>query len=95
MTSGIRMPRISFEAVLGSLEIEITGDRNTSWTRDRESGPRGFDTGWVAEEDEIIGVAITDLGTGKPVPLALVAGRVDVLIDAYLQATPPDRDADV
>ena len=89
------MPRISFEAVLGSLEIEITGERNTSWTRDRESGPRGFDTGWIAEEDEIIGVAVTDLGTGKPVPLALVAGRVDVLIDAYLQATPPDRDADV
>ena len=54
-----------------------------------------FDTGWVAEEDEITGIAITDLGTGKPVPLALVAGRVDALIDAYLKATPPDRDADV
>ena len=95
MTSDIQMPRVSFEAVLGSLEIEITGDRNTSWTRDRESGPRGFDSGWVAEEDEIIGVAITDLGTGKPVPLALVSARVDALIDAYLKATPPDRDADV
>jgi len=86
------MPRISFEAILGSREIEITGDRDTLWTRDRESGPRAFDSGWVAEEDEIIGVAVTDLETGKPIPLALVSARVDALIDAYLKATPPDRD---
>ena len=86
------MPRVRFEAMLGSREIEVTGDRDTLWTRDRESGPRGFDTGWVIQEDDFTDVAITDLETGKPIPLAPVSDRVDALVDAYLKATPPDDD---
>ena len=86
------MPRVKFEGSIGSREVEITGDRETSFTRDRESGPRAFDTGWVIEEDAITDVQVTDLETGKVIPLALAKQRVEDLVYAYLRVTPPDTD---